>query len=55
MKVKVQIRQADLPGGLAYWMSIFNNATSVNQIQIPSEQEEVSEQTGGESSEPQVD
>lgn len=35
MKVKVQMRQADLPGGLAYWMSVFNNATSVNAIPLP--------------------
>jgi hypothetical protein len=37
MKVKVQMRQADLPGGLAYWMSVFNNATSVNAVTLPQE------------------
>ena len=46
MKVKVQMRQADLPGGLAYWMSTFNHATSVNQI---------STQADDQSSETQVD
>ncbi|RQH40802.1 DUF2589 domain-containing protein [Okeania hirsuta] len=35
MKVKLQMRQADLPGGLAYWMSTFNNATSLNQVELP--------------------
>ena len=32
MKIKVQMRQADLPGGLAYWMSTFTNAASVNPV-----------------------
>ncbi|MDJ0599821.1 MAG: DUF2589 domain-containing protein [Crocosphaera sp.] len=35
MKIKVQMRQADLPGGLAYWMSTFTNATSVNEVEVP--------------------
>ncbi|MDJ0658199.1 MAG: Ig-like domain-containing protein [Crocosphaera sp.] len=32
MAVKIQMKHADLPGGLAYWMSTFNNATSVRPI-----------------------
>jgi len=32
MKVKVQMRQADLPGGLAYWLSALGNATSVRPV-----------------------
>ena len=39
MKVKIQMRQADLPGGLAYWMSTFNNATSINKVALPSSEE----------------
>lgn len=34
MKIKIQLKQADLPGGLAYWMSVFTNATSVNQVEV---------------------
>ncbi|MGD1701666.1 DUF2589 domain-containing protein [Dapis sp. BLCC M229] len=40
MKLKVQMKQADLPGGLAYWMSAFNNATSVNQVKLPQQDSE---------------
>ncbi|MDJ0580949.1 Ig-like domain-containing protein [Crocosphaera sp.] len=32
MTVKIQMKQADIPGGLAYWMSTVNQATSVKPI-----------------------
>lgn len=52
MKVKVQMRQADLPGGLAYWMSVFNNATSVNAVTLPQEDAALSSTEGSEESVP---
>lgn len=33
MKIKVQMKQADLPGGLAYWMSTVNHATSLTPVE----------------------
>ncbi|MDJ0509199.1 MAG: Ig-like domain-containing protein [Crocosphaera sp.] len=32
MTVKIQMKHADIPGGLAYWMSTVNQATSVKPI-----------------------
>lgn len=40
MAVKIQMKHADLPGGLAYWMSTFNNATSVKPISSESDSSE---------------
>lgn len=55
MRVKVQMRQADLPGGLAYWISTFTNAASVNPvpytyIQIDPSTLFAADPTGGEQS-----